>query len=93
MTTYSKAQLIDIFGAIPEERWSAEIYRGKDAGCAIVNAVRLERTLYPHLSSTLIEALKGCHSRGVIGVNEGECPRYQQPTPKQRIMAALHDLP
>lgn len=35
---------------------------------------------------------EGRDAHGVAFVNNGEHPKYQQPTPKQRILAALYDI-
>lgn len=97
---YTVDYFISKFSAIPDNLWNAgEMIDKHGRHCAyghcgvtdgdIVNDTMNEEGkalsdlfykngLIPHLS--------------VIGVNDGNDKRYKQPTPKQRILAALYDI-
>lgn len=76
------------FEAIPEDKWCAGYDTNSDKRCAYghcggaseeaVGLLRLFRLLSINISP--------------VGVNDGFVPQYQQPTPKQRILAALGDI-
>ena len=98
---------INKFEAIPEDRWCVNEFKSGDKCCAqgfcmsldAINVVR-ESPLniieisrgYPEWNS-LITIFGVCYNNIVIAsINNGNDPRYPQPTPKQRVLAALHDL-
>lgn len=103
MSTYTKEYFIAKFEAIPEELWASGSSGHEDGKkCAVllcdgVNGgsqfpgMRPEgdalHALFPH--SYADETV--CNS--ITRINDGRNPRYQQPTPKARVIAALRDLP
>lgn len=85
---YSKAYFIAKFEAQHEENFITGAYRDEHGGkCAVEmcggHMVPESDALY------LLLVRVG----GPQDVNDGKCLRYQQPTPKARILAALKDLP
>ena len=88
------------FEAIPEERWLSRHFRMGDKACVMghcdfYNKERdeLERLFgtYSHLFTPL-NWLKNGNRWPEQAINNGDDPLYQQPTPKQRILAALYDI-
>lgn len=88
------------FDDIPEEQWCTGVYsdvgpKGEDRQCAVGHC-RSETSL---LFSVEVEALRGLLKKVGLGdkannsrvsdINDGRNPDFQQPTPKQRILAAL----
>lgn len=93
---YDVDYFIDKFQRIPEELWITGSYCGDGRGCAfvhcgidwrkgIVNPGKPEAQALCDLFSVALE-------QSVITINDGADSRYQQPTPKQRILAALRDI-
>lgn len=78
---------IAFFDSIPEERWICGNFANAGNCCA-----------YGHLgwrygdSPEAGRRLMGLCDRGVDRVNDGQYPDYQQPTPKQRVLAYLCDV-
>ena len=89
--TYDKNYFIKKFEAIPEDRWTTDDYMD-DAGrcCAFGHCgVRhLKPTPYSEEADSLASLLQHC----TAAINDGQDDRYKQPTPKQRILAALRDV-
>lgn len=96
---------IDKFEAIPEEKWAINVLQTIDGRrCAIGHCLgsRLpEGVVLTVLSSgslndevRVLQNLFRDHLCFgiVVKVNDGTDPRYQQETPKQRILAALRDI-
>lgn len=99
-TSYSVEFFIRKFQAIPEEKWC--VFTRQDTNgrrCALghisvnfdspeLNALH---ALMPfrHLTSDFSFMAP---AEGVAPTNNGTNPRYQQPTPKERILAALYDV-
>lgn len=90
-------ELINFFRSKPEENYLIRQYRCSEKGCAF----GLLRDT-PHLHMGLIELEEQYkHLFSPLGpndiyyfmkINNGEDEKYQQPTPKQRILAALYDI-
>lgn len=92
---YDKKYFIEKFSAIPDELWTT----GEDfnettgkccarghcgsRGCADSSeeCMALYRVFFSDMNSMPVD------------INDGYDPRYQQAHPKQRILAALNDLP
>jgi hypothetical protein len=99
---YNVDFFIEKFEAIPEEKWG--IGRRVDTEnrrCALgwcyptsKEARRSESIMFADYGEAemLIELFELSLIRGVGGVNNGTNMNYQQPTPKQRILAALYDI-
>ena len=91
-TQYTVDYFIKKFEAIPEDKWTTRTYCLYDKRCAMGHcgvstykndgkeADALRRIVVIHFGTT------------VSLINDGDIPAYQQPTPKQRILAALYDI-
>lgn len=77
---------ITFFEAIPEERWCEGFYDDDGRTCAMGHLLFSDTM---EGSTTSLWAVMGGYS--VAKVNDGKDPRYQQPTPRARVLAALRD--
>lgn len=95
--TYDKAYFIAKFEAIPEGMWRTGSYGEGLSHCALGHCgVWSRETPEADALVRLFEPehdMIGHASSVAASINDGQDNRYQQPTPKQRILAALHDLP
>ena len=75
--------------SIPDEQWTTGQY-GKEKGpnCFIGHLFYKQRC-WPKPSVLMMCGFKSQDE--AVDINDGNHPRYQQPTPKARILAALHD--
>lgn len=94
-TNYDKAYFIAKFEAIPEELWCTHAFVDEEGRhCAMGHCGDRSEIVSPPecraLKSLLVDRYDG---NAVPAINDGLDPRYPQPTPKQRILAALNDLP
>lgn len=85
--TYNAAYFIAKFSAIPDELWCTKIYSEGEKHCTlghlgITNTVGM---------TDEYKALLNLELGGAATITDGDNPRYPQPTPKQRILAALRD--
>lgn len=98
-TNYNVDYFIDKFSKIPEELIIPfSQYEGGGRGCALGQCNGTRNTE----GSALIKLFNdnnflSVHGPGEFGwavadLNNGDNPYYQQPTPKQRILAALYDI-
>jgi hypothetical protein len=84
------------FEKIPEELWCMDEYHNSlGQSCALghcgysnENACNSENEQTESLLTMFLDYL----SVGVVSANDGESYKYKQPTPKQRILAALYDI-
>lgn len=90
---YTVDFFIDKFSKIPEEKWCAGALinekgqRCAQGHCGPANLLSHQLVINSECSSMLeILQWKG------VDINNGDDSRYQQPTPKQRILAALYDI-
>lgn len=88
---YTVNYFIRKFEAIPEEMWCVGAYTYGDRHCAyghcgIDKSFDEADALFWMFTSNLNA------QSSPISVNDGKCPAYKQPTPKQRILAALYDI-
>lgn len=86
---------IEKFEAIPEEKWTVGEYEDGGRCCALGHCgVRAGHPLTPEEDALTMLFLKADAENTLIvsRVNDGFDPRYPQPTPKQRILAALRDI-
>jgi hypothetical protein len=86
-TQYTREYFIAKFEAIPEEKWTTDTYRDAAGRCCALGHCK-EGIEQRELSNRLLMV-----GASAIQVNDKKNRRYQQPTPKQRILAALRDLP
>lgn len=90
-TLHTAEQFYAFFSMIPEERWTSGVVQNVlSQRCARghLGYAEVGTVMAPCLSSYRLSELLKC-PESVI--NDGCDPRYQQPTPRQRILAALRD--
>lgn len=92
---YDVSYFIRKFEAIPEDQWCRGNYEENGSHCAYGhcgvnngNAMPNEMPKEARLMGSLFNVINST----VVYVNDGTDIRYQQHTPKQRILAALHDI-
>ncbi len=89
---YDKAHFIAKFEAIHEDFWCAGRFEDDDgAKCARGHCGATVFRMHTPENDALYDLFPGILSPQFI--NDGLDKRYQQPTPKQRVLAALRDLP
>ncbi len=104
---YTVDYFIDKFEKIPEKDWTIGIQQnGYGQRCAFGHCMPIELKINGNMSCTgfgddteegiaLIRVFRPIKSQdwtSVALVNNGEHLLYRQPTPKQRILAALYDI-
>lgn len=100
---YDVNYFIQKFQSIPEKRLiTHNCYDRNGNGCAIGwcagNAPAINCYSSPeyfaliNLFSSIKPITHNTPQWAIADVNNGDHPDYQQPTPKQRILAALHDI-
>lgn len=86
---YTVDYFIEKFEVIPEDRWCTGRYNGpNDTHCAIGHCDTGQ--FYGEEEIALMEVFG--LDFDVVLINDGKDSRYHQPTPKQRILTALHDV-
>jgi hypothetical protein len=87
---YDVDYFIRKFAAIPEDNWYTHEYTNNDGTkmCALGHCGSRQDEDDTSQSNALRDILEHC----VGSINDGSDSRYQQPTPKQRILAALNDI-
>lgn len=84
---------IEKFGAIPDDRWITGNlhYDGK---CCVYGHCGMRNGICGNTpeSRALYELMLTVDGVYPIQVNDGKNPRYTQPTPRARILAALADI-
>lgn len=98
---YTVDYFIEKFSSIPEEKWGTNKYFNDGKYCALghcgCHEVVMPKTIYGsdkitaeghHLTQLFLNTL----TVSPITINDGNWERYPQPTPKQRILAALYDI-
>lgn len=101
--TYTIDYFLDKFSKIPEELWCIKALQNFSEGfeqrcfigwcypAGVDVEKQSEQGIYCEenmASARLFTKLKSLRSE----INNGEDPKYQQPTPRQRILAALRDI-
>lgn len=89
---YDVNYFIQKFEAIPEDRWCIQTRDdGEGRHCALGH-INVDQ--YKHPEETALRHVLGDSGMNmiVVGINNGDNEKYQQPTPKQRILAALYDI-
>lgn len=100
--TYDKAHFLAKFSATTDDQWCVGEFESADGRhCAAgLCGARMNRNVQMVPEADALYNLFGQYP--VDGespncylplINDGRDPRYQQPTPKARILAALNDLP
>lgn len=97
--TYNVDYFIKKFEAIPEDQWTTGERHGSNGTHCAHGWCDLNELSMPYLNTysneekSLVKVftpiMKGT---GCAKINNGFHPNYQQPTPKQRILAALYDI-
>jgi hypothetical protein len=93
--TYDKQYFIDKFAAIPEDRWITSFYADPDddSRCCAFGHCGVRFLMSGPNDGEEAAALASLLQHRTASINDGQHESYQQPTPKQRILAALNDLP
>lgn len=94
-TEYNVDYFIKKFEAIPEEKWTILVLiDNAGRSCALGHCGVLPTNSGPYYNTEgySLRDLLEKHDVYVMAVNDGNDKNYQQPTPKQRILAALYDI-
>jgi hypothetical protein len=86
---YTVSYFIEKFSAIPEEIWLINEYERNGSKCAFGHCGMRDNNSLQSIPEAAA-FVKILQMAAVI--NDGESSEYQQPTPKQRILAALYDI-
>lgn len=95
---YTVDYFIKKFEAIPEDKWHTGEYSDGIKKCAMGHCQdrtrRHTNSLYGPEFDAIVSLFKtlGGGDYGIAIINDGCDLRYRQPTPKQRILAALYDI-
>lgn len=87
---YTVDHFIQKFEKIPEENWMEGEYKYGNRCCAMGHCGAVTANDLT-AESRALESMLGGHYV-VQTINDNHDLRYQQPTPKQRILAALYDI-
>lgn len=89
---YSVDYFINKFESIPDERWTTmNLIDSEGRSCAMGHCgARPKGNTTPESES--LRFLMYSLGLGVFAVNDGRDGRFNQPTPKARILAALRDF-
>jgi len=91
---YDVQFFIDKFSKIPDNDWGIKSYVDEfNKKCALGHcgiSVSLFQTNAPEASA--VHSIFMESGLNILTINDGEALRYQQPTPKARILAALNDI-
>lgn len=79
------------FSAIPESAWCTGMLYDNMGGHCAYGHCRVRHVEEPTVEAEALARLFGMRER-LFEINDDYDPRYQQPTPKQRILAALQDI-
>lgn len=91
--TYNAAYFIAKFEAIPEELWATARLSEGGKCCALGHCgCRDEDNEWPVEGVALSRLMYDAIDIGPATINDGCSRRFSQPTPKQRILAALREI-
>lgn len=76
------------FEGIPDEKWCTQVYIDDNGRCCAMGHLG-PNTLRAQVVRDLFENILVTNA---ATVNDGDHPDFQQPTPKQRILAALDEI-
>lgn len=84
---------INKFENILDDKWTISTYKDKEDRCCALGHCGEFNSKLPTKESIALDKIfqKSCGLR-VSLVNDGECPKYLQKSPRQRILAALYDI-
>lgn len=82
---------IELFTPIPEEMWCTEKFMDDHGRCCAEGHCGSTNNNTSELGTKLCLLFFYCNET-LWQVNDGTDSRYQQPTPKQRVLAALNDI-
>lgn len=85
-TLKTAEQFYAFFSLIPEQQWCTGQYAEGIQHCTLGHLGERNGTTIP--ACTLLERIL---EASAATINDGQDQRYQQPTPKQRILAALKE--
>lgn len=89
MSEFTVDYFISKFEAIPEERWCTDLYEGSNGThCALGHCGVVEADGGTEEAQALINLIPG----NIVLINDGLDIKFPQPTPKQRILAALRSI-
>ncbi len=77
------------FQAIPEEKWCSDYYSNKGQCCVMGHLGVRHEDWSESDEATAFRELFSDQKLNEVSINDGRNPRFPQPTPKQRILAAL----
>ena len=85
------AEFIEFFEAIPEEKWTVGSFIDEQGQCCAYGHLGCRDGQFPEPvdSDALCDLFRDC---SVVRINDGQDARFKQPTPKQRILAALREI-
>ena len=90
-------QASEFLASIPDEKWQVGNYGIHGGRCCALGHLGLAERM-PHdgdtmgdMRRTVKEAVADFLRVGLPTINDGRDPRFQQPTPKARVLAALHE--
>lgn len=95
---YTVDYFIRKFEAIPEGKWcTLFLTRGIDRHCALGHCGTTESPTsadyhYTDEGQALVDIFYDHMAIGPLTINDDGGEKYKQPTPKQRILAALYDI-
>lgn len=91
-TKYDASYFIAKFEAIPEEKWCTDGFTNDAGQCCAAGhcGLRNDSDWTPGMEAYALDQI--FDDLDVVSVNDGKDSRYPQPTPKQRILAALRDI-
>lgn len=92
MTKFEVNYYINKFEAIPEDKWCEGVFNNKDQYCALGHCGANQTKRRNDESDALCDLFNFKLNTFVGRVNDGRDPRFQQDTPKQRILAALRSI-
>lgn len=101
--TYDSQYFIDKFSAIPEEKWCIRAIQrfenGIEQRCAMgwcfsknINPNKISEEDIRSQENLQMDRFFHRINASRVDINNGDDPRYQQPTPKQRVLAAFADI-
>lgn len=88
---YTIDYFIEKFEAIPEDNWITGKYYDPEVGCCALGWASYDGIT---VTDEVIFFSKLFQKNNLVAsqVNDNLCSKYRQPTPKQRILAALRDI-
>jgi hypothetical protein len=89
--TLSVDYFIKKFNRINDNLWTTTKYKNKEKLCALGHCGEI-KSRKPTNESLVLDHLFNKHGLRVSLINDGKCSKYDQDTPKKRILAALRDI-